>query len=379
MSTHITLETTMSGPSSAIIDHLLGELWERGGSDILLTTGSAPFLRVDGALRAIEGDPLTEPEIDRLVTGVLGEELTERFRREKQVDFAFSWGSKARLRGNAFVQRGASALALRIIPFTVPSAEQLGLPPVVLGWAGMPRGFVLVTGPTGSGKSTSLAALLDHVNTYRSVHILTIEDPIEYLHRHKRSAVNQREVGTDTESFPAALRAALREDPDVLLLGEMRDPESISAALTIAETGHLVFATLHTNDASQTLDRIVDVFPAEQQPQIRLQLAHTLVGILNQTLIPRIGGGRVAAFEVLVGTSAIRNLIREGKTRQIRNMVSTGHRDGMRTLEADINSLVSSGLIAYEEAVSHTAHPEDIERPRVPTGRARPPSGGPPR
>ncbi|MFD4916324.1 type IV pilus twitching motility protein PilT [Streptomyces virginiae] len=368
MNQHTLLEATMSGPSAAVIDHLLGELWERGGSDLLLTAGSAPFLRVDGALRPVEGAALTEPEVDRLVTGVLGEELTERFRRERQVDFAFSWGARARLRGNAFVQRGASALALRMIPFTVPSPEQLGLPPVVVGWAGMPRGLVLVTGPTGSGKSTSLAALLDHVNTHRSAHILTIEDPIEYLHRHKRSAVSQREIGTDTDSFPAALRAALREDPDVLLLGEMRDPESISAALTIAETGHLVFATLHTNDASQTLDRIVDVFPAEQQPQIRLQLAHTLVGILNQCLVPRGGGGRVAAFEVLVGTSAIRNLIREGKTRQIRNMIATGHRDGMRTLEAGINALVTAGTVAYEEAVLHTAHPEDIQRPRVPVG-----------
>ncbi|MEU8775428.1 type IV pilus twitching motility protein PilT [Streptomyces sp. NPDC048606] len=370
MSTHTTpLETTVSGPSAAIIDHLLDELLERGGSDLLLTTGSAPFLRVDGALRPVDGAALSDREADRLVTGVLGEELTRRFRREKQVDFAFSWGERARLRGNAFVQRGASALALRIIPFDVPSSERLGLPPVVTGWAGLPRGFVLVTGPTGSGKSTSLAALLDHVNTHRSVHILTIEDPIEYLHRHKRSAVNQREVGTDTDSFPAALRAALREDPDVLLLGEMRDPESISAALTIAETGHLVFATLHTNDASQTLDRIVDVFPAGQQPQIRLQLAHTLVGILNQTLIPRIGGGRVAAFEVLVGTSAIRNLIREGKTRQIRNVVSTGHRDGMHTLEAGINALVAAGAVTYEEAVRHTAYPEEIKRPSVPVGR----------
>ncbi|MEU2451127.1 type IV pilus twitching motility protein PilT [Streptomyces sp. NPDC012765] len=369
MSHRTPLETTMSGPSAAIIDHLLGELSERGGSDLLLTAGSAPFLRVDGALRPVQGPALTEPEVDRLVTGVLGKELTERFRREKQVDFAFSWGARARLRGNAFVQRGTSALALRIIPFDVPSSVQLGLPPVVTGWAGMPRGLVLVTGPTGSGKSTSLAALLDHVNTHRSVHILTIEDPIEYLHRHKRSAVSQREVGTDTDSFPAALRAALREDPDVLLLGEMRDPESISAALTIAETGHLVFATLHTNDTSQTLDRIVDVFPAEQQPQIRLQLAHTLVGILNQTLVPRTGGGRVAAFEVLVGTSAIRNLIREGKTRQIRNMIATGHRDGMQTLETGINALVAAGAIAYEEAVLHTAHPEEIQRPHVPVGR----------
>ncbi|MFJ3877666.1 type IV pilus twitching motility protein PilT [Streptomyces sp. NPDC090077] len=368
-------EATMSGPSAAIIDHLLGELWERGGSDLLLTARSAPFLRVDGALRPVEGDPLTEAEADRLVTGVLGGELTERFRREKQVDFAFSWGEKARLRGNAFVQRGASALALRIIPFDVPSSAQLGLPPVVIGWAGVPRGLVLVTGPTGSGKSTSLAALLDHVNTHRPVHILTIEDPIEYLHRHKRAAVNQREVGTDTDSFADALRSALREDPDVLLLGEMRDPESISAALTIAETGHLVFATLHTNDTSQTLDRIVDVFPAEQQPQVRLQLAHTLVGVLNQTLIPRTGGGRVAAFEVLVGTSAVRNLIREGKTRQIRNLIATGQRDGMQTLETGINALVWAGTVSYEEAVLHTAHPAELHRPpvpAVPAGRVRP-------
>ncbi|MFF0275631.1 type IV pilus twitching motility protein PilT [Streptomyces sp. NPDC094447] len=369
MSTHTPGETSMSGPRSTMIDHLLGELWERGGSDLLVTAGSAPFLRVDGALRPVEGPALTEPEADRLVTGVLGRDLTERFRRERQVDFAFSWGERARLRGNAYVQRGASALALRIIPFDVPSSEQLGLPPVVVGWARVPRGFVLVTGPTGSGKSTSLAALVDHVNTHRSVHILTIEDPIEYLHRHKRSAVSQREVGTDTDSFPAALRSALREDPDVVLLGEMRDPESISAALTIAETGHLVFATLHTNDTAQTLDRIVDVFPAEQQPQVRLQLAHTLVGILNQTLVPRIGGGRAAAFEVLVGTPAIRNLIREGKTRQIRNMIATGHRDGMQTLEAGINALVTAGAVAYEEAVLCTAHPEDIQRPSVPAGR----------
>ncbi|MGW5398758.1 type IV pilus twitching motility protein PilT [Streptomyces sp. NPDC003952] len=368
MSTHTTLETSMSGPSSAVIDHLLGELWERGGSDLLLTAGSAPFLRVDGALRPVDGAALTEPEADHLVTGVLGKELTERFRQEKQVDFAFSWGEKARLRGNAFVQRGASALALRIIPYEVPSYEQLGLPPVVVGWADMPRGFVLVTGPTGSGKSTTLAALLDHVNTHRSVHILTIEDPIEYLHQHKRSAVSQREVGTDTDSFPSALRSALREDPDVLLLGEMRDPESISAALTIAETGHLVFATLHTNDTSQTMDRIVDAFPAEQQPQIRLQLAQTLVGILNQTLIPRIGGGRVPAFEVLVGTSAIRNLIREGKTRQIRNVIATGRRDGMQTLETGINALVAAGTITYEEAVRCTAYPEDIRRPTTAGG-----------
>ncbi|MGW4649828.1 type IV pilus twitching motility protein PilT [Kitasatospora sp. NPDC004289] len=368
MNEHTTAAPPASGPGAAVISHLLDELWARGGSDLLLTAGAAPFLRVDGALRRVEGAVLTEAEVDRLVTGVLGAELTARFRRDRQVDFAFSWGERARLRGNAFVQRGASALALRIIPFAVPSAEQLGLPTVVTGWAGLPRGFVLVTGPTGSGKSTSLAALLDHVNTHRAAHVLTIEDPIEYLHHHKRSAVNQREVGTDTESFPAALRAALREDPDVLLLGEMRDPESISAALTIAETGHLVLATLHTNDTAQTLDRIVDVFPAAQQPQVRLQLAHTLVGVLNQTLVPRIGGGRAAAFEVLVATPAIRNLIREGKTRQIRNVIATGHRDGMQTLETGLNALVAAGTVAHQEALRHTAHPEEIHRPPVPAG-----------
>ncbi|MFJ8043961.1 type IV pilus twitching motility protein PilT [Kitasatospora sp. NPDC096147] len=360
MSEHTSTGEVRSGPDAGIIDHLIGDLWARGGSDLLLTAGSAPFLRIDGALRPVDGDPLTEAEADRLVTGVLGGELTERFRRERQIDFAFGWGQRARLRGNAFVQRGASALALRIIPFEVPTAERLGLPPVVTGWAGLPRGLVLVTGPTGSGKSTSLAALLDHVNTHRAAHILTIEDPIEYLHRHKRSAVSQREVGTDTESFPAALRAALREDPDVLLLGEMRDPESIAAALTIAETGHLVLATLHTNDTAQTLDRIVDVFPAGQQPQVRLQLAHTLVGVLSQALVPRTGGGRVAAFEVLVATPAIRNLIREGKTRQIRNVVATGARDGMQTLETGLNALVAAGTVDHREALRHTAHPEEI-------------------
>ncbi len=237
------------------------------------------------------------------------------------------------------------------------------MPAMVHEWCKKPRGFVLVTGATGSGKSTSLAAMIDRINSTRALHILTVEDPIEYLHRHKMSAVHQREVGTDTDSFPTALRAALREDPDVVLVGEMRDTASITAALTIAETGHLVFATLHTNDTAQTLDRIVDVFPAEQQPQVRLQLAHTLLGILNQQLIPKIGGGRVAAFEVLVGTPAVRNLIREGKTRQLRNLVATGQRDGMQTLEACLSNLVASGLVAYEEAVLLTLHPGEVKRP----------------
>ncbi len=358
------------------IDQLLSAVWDAGGTDLLITAGAPPLLRVDGALRPIPGlAPLDPPQAESLVTAVLGKELSEQLGQKRQVDFAFSWAAKARVRGNAFHQRGSQALALRLIPFAIPTMEQLGLPAIVRDWVALPKGFVLVTGPTGSGKSTSLAAMIDHINTHRAVHILTVEDPVEYLHHHKRSAVNQREVGTDTNSFADALRAALREDPDVVLLGEMRDPESIQTALTIAETGHLVFATLHTNDTAQTLDRIVDVFPSGQQPQVRLQLAHTLVGILNQQLIPRIGGGRVAAFEVLVGTSAINNLIREGKTRQIRNLVSTGQRGGMQTFEASLSELVARGLVAHEEAILWTLRPEEVRRPLpappVPAGRGR--------
>jgi twitching motility protein PilT len=363
-----------SQPTPEPIDNLLRILWDTGGTDLLLSAGSPPLIRIDGALRRLEGRVLTEVEVDRLVTAVLGEVLTDRFRRQKQVDFAFSWDDCARLRGNAFLQRGTTALALRAIPFAIPSFQQLGLPPVIGEWARMPRGFVLVTGPTGSGKSTTLASIIDFINTTRSVHILTIEDPIEYLHDHKRSAVNQREVGTDTDSFADALRAALREDPDVVLVGEMRDPESVSAALTIAETGHLVFASLHTNDTAQTLDRIVDVFPSDQQPQVRLQLAHTLIGITNQQLIPQVGGGRVAAFEVLVGTHAIRNLIREGKTRQIRNMVATGQRDGMQTLETCLSELAATGRISYEEAILWSLYPDDIKRPQRPAYAAAEPA-----
>ncbi|MEJ7764898.1 MAG: PilT/PilU family type 4a pilus ATPase, partial [Acidimicrobiales bacterium] len=306
---------------------------------------------------------LSEADTERMIHAVLGRRMTERFKLDKEADFSFSWGGKARLRGNAFMQRGTVALARRANPIAHPTLDYLGLPPTLHEGCRKPRGFVLVTGATGSGKSTSLAAMIDRINSTRALHILTVEDPIEYLHVAKMAAVHQREVGTDTDSFPNALRAALREDPDVVLVGEMRDTASISAALTIAETGHLVFATLHTNDTAQTLDRIVDVFAAEQQPQVRLQLAHTLLGILNQQLIPKIGGGRVAAFEVLVGTGAVRNLIREGKTRQLRNLVATGQRDGMQTLEACLSNLVASGVVSYEEAIQRTLHPDEVKRP----------------
>ncbi|HUR18567.1 MAG TPA: type IV pilus twitching motility protein PilT [Acidimicrobiales bacterium] len=351
--------------SAGHIEPLLSAVWDAGGTDLLLTAGSPPLMRVNGALVPMKGPAvLGPPEVERLIAGVLGKELAAQFQHSKQVDFAFTWARKARVRGNAFRQRGTQALALRLIPFTIPTFAELGLPPIVEDWVRRPKGFVLVTGPTGSGKSTSLAAMIDYINTHRALHILTIEDPVEYLHHHKLSAVNQREVGADTESFAAALRSALREDPDVVLVGEMRDPESIQAALTIAETGHLVFATLHTNDSSQTIDRIVDVFPAEQQPQIRLQLTHTLVGILNQQLVPKIGGGRVAAFEVLVGTGAVCNLIREGKTRQLRNQVATGQRAGMQTLEGALTELVAQGKVSYEEALLWTVHPDEVKRPR---------------
>ncbi len=350
-------------PSTAHIEPLLEAVWAARGTDLLLTAGAPPLVRVDGGLRGLGTKVLDAAEVDKLVLSVLGKELAERFHRSRQIDFAFSWAGKARVRGNAFLQKGSSALSMRVIPFAIPSFVELGLPPIVEEWVRLPKGMVLVTGPTGSGKSTSLAAMIDHINTNRAVHVLTIEDPIEYIHSHKRSAVNQREIGSDSDSFAGALRAALREDPDVVMVGEMRDPESIQAALTIAETGHLVFASLHTNDSAQSLDRIVDVFPSLQQPQVRLQLAHTLAGILNQQLIPRIGGGRVAAFEVLIGTGAICNLIREGKTRQIRNLVSTGQRTGMQTLEASLSNLVAMGVVAYEEAVLWTVHPEEVKRP----------------
>jgi twitching motility protein PilT len=349
--------------TSAIVE-LLDALWEEKGTDLLLTAGSPPLLRVDGQLRRVGGAAVLQgADTEKLVMGLLGEELGDRFRNSKQLDFSFSWDDKARIRGNAFRQKGTIALSLRIVPMQVPNFDELGLPPAVTRWVKLPQGFVVVIGATGSGKSTSLAAMIDQINENRAVHIITIEDPIEYIHHHKLAAVEQREVGEDTESFAAALRSVLREDPDVLLVGEMRDPESIAAALTIAETGHLVFASLHANDTAQAVDRIVDVFPGDEQPQIRLQLASTLAGMLYQTLVPRIGGGRVAAFEVLNGTAAACNLIREGKSRQIRNVVATSQRDGMQTLEASLNDLIERGLITYDEAIARTIHAKEIKTP----------------
>ncbi|MCU1690888.1 MAG: pilT [Jatrophihabitantaceae bacterium] len=345
------------------VDALLESLWNAGGTDLLLTVGLPPQLRVHGDLQAIPGHAaLTSDDTEGLLASVLNPAQASMFADQQEYDFSFSWGERARIRGNAFRQRDVTAVALRMIPRAVPTMNELGLPPVLAEFAKLHQGLVLVTGPTGSGKSTTLAAVIDRINTERACHILTIEDPIEYVHDHKRSAVSQREVGTDTASFPAALRAALREDPDVLLVGEMRDLESIRFALTIAETGHLVFATLHTNDTAQSLARIVDVFPAEQQAQIRVQLAAALTGIVYQRLIPRIGGGLVAAYEVLVANSAVRNLIKEGKSNQLRNSLVTGQREGMVTFEQSLSALVQSGHITYEDAIARSLYPGDVDR-----------------
>jgi twitching motility protein PilT len=338
-------------------------LWDQKGSDLLLAGGSAPRIRVDGKLRPVEGAPiLSGLQIDELVRPLLTESQQTIFDTQQDVDFAFSWVDRARLRGSAFTQRGETALALRMIPSAIPSFTDLDLPPTADWLANLPRGFVLVTGPTGSGKSTTLASVIDRINETRACHILTIEDPVEYVHRHKLSAVTQREIGLDSPSFDRALRSALREDPDVLLVGEMRDIESIQIALTMAETGHLVFATLHTNDAPQAIDRIIDVFPAWRQEQTRVQLAGSLGAILAQRLVPKVGGGMVAAFEVLIATNPVRNLIREGRSNQLLNIMTTNQKEGMRTLEISLAELIEAGTITYEDALEVSAHPKELAR-----------------
>jgi len=344
-----------------LVHPLLDQLWAQNGTDLLLTAGTPPRVRVDGRLRPLAGrEPLDPGAVEALISATIGTELRQQLHAQKEIDFSFTWGDKARFRGNCFFQQGVPAMALRAIPFYIPSFEELGLPPIMSHFGDLPQGLVLVTGPTGSGKSTTLASLLDYVNRTHECHILTIEDPIEYVHQHKRSAVNQREVGLDTDSFANALRAALREDPDVILVGEMRDLETIQFALTLAETGHLVFATLHTNDAAQAIDRISDVFPSDRQEQIRVQLAASMAGVISQRLIPRVGGGQIAAFEILVANNAMRNLVREGKTHQIRNVVATGAKEGMRTLEMSLTELVANGDVTYEQAVAHSLFPKEI-------------------
>jgi twitching motility protein PilT len=350
-------------PGTQSVDLLLDSLWAMGGSDLLLTVGTCPRVRVDGELQDAPGSSRLLPaDTERMAASVLTPQQRAAHTAGGDIDFSFSWRDTARIRGSAFRQRGSTALALRLMPYLIPSFDDLGLPEAVRRFAALDQGLVLVTGPTGSGKSTTLASMIAWINAHRPLHVLTIEDPIEYVHQHKRAAVNQREVGPDTPSFSDALRSALREDPDVLLVGEMRDLASIRFTLTLAETGHLVFATLHTNDTAQAVDRMVDVFPGDQQPQIRMQLASSLTGIVHQRLVPRIGGGRVAAYEVLVATPAVRNLVRESKTNQLRNVIVTGQRDGMQTLEASLSVLVKQGAISAEDARSRSLHPEDLPR-----------------
>ena len=335
---------------------------QSGASDLHLTVGRPATVRRDGTLVAFENVPvLTSVEIDRIIHSLIDDQQREELEEQSQVDFSFGLPGVGRFRANAFSQRNTLALALRVVPFRVRSLEELGAPSACTTLLNRPYGIVLVVGPTGSGKSTTLAAMIDRINETKPVHILTIEDPVEYLHHHKLAMVNQREVGTDVRSFQTGLKSALREDPDVVLLGEMRDLESMEISLSLAETGHLVFATLHTNDAAQALDRIIDVFPDERRDQIQIMLAGALQGVISQRLLPAIGGGRVAGYEIMIANEAIRNLVREGKSRQMRNMISTGGAEGMQTIEMDLARLVAAGLISLETAMESSAYPKEIQ------------------
>jgi twitching motility protein PilT len=345
------------------IELLLEEVIKKKASDLHLQVSLPPMLRIDGALIPVSGaQPLTEETIETLIFAILEEDQKQILLKDKEFDFSFAFGDLGRFRVNAFHERGNLAAALRLIPTEILTIEQLGLPPIVNKFADYPRGLVLVTGPTGSGKSTSLAALINKINHERATHIVTIEDPIEYTHKSIKSVVVQREVHYDTYSFSAALRSSLRQDPDVVLIGEMRDLETISAAITIAETGHLVFATLHTNSASQSIDRMVDVFPPHQQPQIRSQLANILMAICSQRLVPSIGGGRVAAAEILIATPAVRNIIREGKSHQLEAVIQTGAEFGMQSMDKTLVNLIHNGTITYDEARTFAVDPDELDR-----------------
>ena len=341
---------------------LLKTMIEKGASDLHITVGSPPQLRIDGVLVPLKLPPLTPVETKQLCYSVLKEEQKIYFEKHNEIDLSFGVKGLARFRANIYMQRETVCGAFRAIPFKIPSIDELGLPPVVHELAYKPRGLVLVTGPTGSGKSTTLAAIIDKINRERRCHIITIEDPIEYLHPHKLSIVNQREVGTDTASFKDALRYVLRQDPDVVMIGEMRDLETIEAALTISETGHLVFATLHTNSCVQSITRIIDVFPPHQQQQVRTQLAFVLQGVITQNLIPRANGpGRVLACEVMIPNAAIRNLIRENKLHQIYSVMQVGQAEhGMITFNQSLADLVKKGLITLDEALGRSSEPDEL-------------------
>ena len=343
---------------------LLEEMIEKDASDLHITAGECPKLRVDGDIvSASSVEPMTPKDTLQIAYSVLTENQKKRFETEDELDFSFGIQNLARFRGNCFKQRGCVAMVIRMIPFQVKTFEELGLPPVVAKMSDRPRGLVLVTGPTGSGKSTTLAAMIDKINKERKGHIITVEDPIEFIHRHQSCIVNQREVGTDTKSFASALKYALREDPDVILVGEMRDLETISAALTIAETGHLALATLHTNSAAESINRIIDVFPATQQSQVRAQLAFVLEGVITQTLLPRAKGrGRVMATEIMVATPAVRSLIRDDKIHQIYSAMQSGKKHGMQTMNDSLYQLYVQREILMEEALRCSPDPNALMR-----------------
>lgn len=344
------------------LHQLLKAMIEKGASDLHVTTGSPPQLRIDGKMIPLKTAPLTAPETKQLCYSILTDSQKHKFEENNELDLSFGVKGLSRFRANVFMQRGAVAGAFRTIPFRILTFEELGLPNIVVDLARKPRGLILVTGPTGSGKTTTLAAIIDKINTERNEHIITIEDPIEYLHAHKGCVVNQREVGADTFSFKTALKYILRQDPDVVLIGEMRDLETIESALVVAETGHLAFATLHTNSAVQTINRIIDVFPPYQQPQVRAQLSFVLEGVVSQTLIPKAdGSGRALALEVMVPNAAIRNLIREDKVHQIYSQLQVGQdKFGMLTMNQSLASLYKRRVISLEDAMARTSSPDEL-------------------
>lgn len=347
----------------ARIESLLEECVKTKASDLHLQVGLPPILRIDGALQPVAGyKEMDEATVERLVFATLEDDQKQILIKDKEFDYSFSFGDLGRFRVNAFHEKGNIAAAFRLIPNEIQSISELGMPPIVESFADYPRGLVLVTGPTGSGKSTTLAGLVDKINREKASHIITIEDPIEFTHKSHRSVVVQREVHYDTYSFSAALRSALRQDPDVVLIGEMRDLETISAAITIAETGHLVFATLHTNSAAQSIDRMIDVFPPHQQPQVRSQLSNILMAICAQRLVPAIGGGRVVAAEVMIANPAVRSVIREGKTHQLDTIIQTGADQGMQTMDRTLVKLVQSGQVTYDTAREFAVDLQEFDR-----------------
>jgi len=345
------------------VKELLQLTIDRNASDLHMISGIPPYLRIEGQLFPVPDEANLTPEvIDKFVKEILPTEQFERFSVNKELDFSLAFSQKARFRVNAYTQKGSTAVSMRRIPLEIPAMESLGLPKILHSFTGLRQGFILVTGPTGHGKSTTLASMLDEINTLRAEHIVTLEDPIEFVFQPKKSIITQREMGSDSHSWQVALRSVLREDPDVVLVGEMRDFETIASALTVAETGHLVFATLHTNSAAQTVDRIVDVFPDEQQKQVRMQLANVLEAVFSMRLIPSVTGERVVAYEVMLGTSAIKTSIREGKTHQIDNILQTSTEVGMNTIEMSLASLIKNGKISLETAQSYSVRPDELNR-----------------